>query len=47
MNYSYSVISEWSPCKALFLLSLEIIKEMNHKLDYKLIFTYFAKNHDN
>ena len=41
------MISEWSPCKALFLLSLEIIKEMNHKLDYKLIFTYFAKNHDN
>ena len=28
-------------------LSLEIIKEMNHKLDYKLIFTYFTKTHDN
>ena len=28
-------------------LSLEIIKEMNHKLDYKLIFTYCTKTHDN
>ena len=25
-NYSYSVVSEWIPCKTLFLWSLEIIK---------------------